>query len=65
MNGWETLSALRHIAPGIPVIMASGFSEEQVMEGTHPELPQAFLKKPYGMNDLKDAIGRALAENKK
>jgi PAS domain S-box-containing protein len=65
MNGLETLIALRQIDPGIPVILASGFSEEQVMEGTHPELPQVFLSKPYGFKDLKDAIGRTLAENKK
>lgn len=61
MNGLETLIALRQIAPGIPVILVSGFSEEQVMEGTHPELPQVFLGKPFGFTDLKNAIGRALA----
>jgi nitrogen-specific signal transduction histidine kinase/CheY-like chemotaxis protein len=65
MNGLETLTALRQIAPGIPVILASGFSEEQVMDGTHSEHPQAFLGKPYGFKDLKDAIGWALAENTK
>lgn len=61
MNGLETLIALRQMAPGIPVILASGFSEEQVMEGNHSELPQVFLSKPYGFKDLKDAIGRAFA----
>jgi PAS domain S-box-containing protein len=65
MNGWDTLIALRRITPEVRVILASGYSEEQVMEGTHPELPQVFLGKPYGFNDLKDAIGRALTENKK
>lgn len=61
MNGLETLIALRQISPAIPVILASGFSEEQVMEGNHAELPQVFLGKPYGFKDLKDAVGRALA----
>ena len=64
MNGWETLLALRQITPGIPVILASGFSEEQVMEGVHPELPQAFLGKPYGFQALKDTIQRILWETK-
>ena len=60
MNGWETLTALRHLAPGIPVILASGYSEAQVMEGAHPELPQAYLRKPYPMAELKDALAKAM-----
>jgi CheY-like chemotaxis protein len=35
MDGWETLSALRKIAPGLPVILCSGYSKAQVMEGRH------------------------------
>ncbi|MBB5349462.1 response regulator [Desulfoprunum benzoelyticum] len=62
MNGWETLSALRRIDPGIAVILISGYGEEQVMEGGHPDLPQAFLRKPYSFEVLKDAIHRALQE---
>jgi len=62
MNGWETLSALRRIDPDIPVILISGYSEEQVMEGDHPDLPQAFLGKPYSFEVLKDAIRRALQD---
>jgi len=58
MNGWETLTALRKLAPGIPVILASGYSEAQVMEGHHPELPQAFLSKPYEFDVLRDTIAR-------
>jgi len=61
MNGWETLTALRQISPDIPVILASGYSEEQVMDGAHPEKPQAFLGKPYGFKDLRNAIQFSLA----
>ena len=60
MNGWETLTALRKLAPGIPVILASGYSEAQVMEGDHPELPQAFLSKPYDRKALMNAISQVL-----
>ena len=56
MNGWETLIALRGIDPNIPVILVSGFSEEQVMEGIHSERPHAFLAKPYSLPALKEAI---------
>jgi PAS domain S-box-containing protein len=65
MNGLETLTALRQIVPDIPVIMASGYSEEQVMDDAHPECPQAFLGKPYGLEKLKEAIRHSLVRKPK
>jgi CheY-like chemotaxis protein len=65
MNGWDTLTALRKLAPGIPVILASGYDEAQVMTGDHPELPQAFLSKPYQLQGLRDAIALALVPGEK
>ncbi|MFZ2961346.1 MAG: PAS domain S-box protein [Candidatus Ozemobacteraceae bacterium] len=62
MNGWDTLTALRRLAPGIPVILASGHSEAQVMIGEHPERPQAFLSKPYHNEQLCKAIIQVLAD---
>ena len=64
MNGWQTLTALRRLAPGIPVILASGYEEASVMAGAHAELPQAFLGKPYRLKGLRDAIARALLNRK-
>jgi CheY-like chemotaxis protein len=65
MNGWETFTALRKLAPDIPVILASGYDEAQVMAGDHPEWPQAFLNKPYKLKGLSDAISQALVSKKK
>ena len=64
MNGWETLSALRQLAPGIPVILSSGYSEAQILQGHHSdaERPQAVLVKPYTLKALLDAIARAMAK---
>jgi hypothetical protein len=47
------------------VILASGYDKAYVMAGDHPELPQAFLSKPYRLQELRDAIGRALVHGKK
>ena len=58
MDGWETLTDLRKLVPGIPVILSSGYSEAQVMAGDHSELPQAFLSKPYELPALKEMIVR-------
>ena len=58
MNGWETLTVLRKLAPGIPVILSSGYNDALVMEGHHPELPQAFLQKPYELKALVNTINQ-------
>lgn len=60
MGGWETLMALHQIAPDIPVVLASGYDEAQVMAGSHSERPQVFLKKPYRIKEISDAIRHAL-----
>jgi signal transduction histidine kinase/CheY-like chemotaxis protein len=61
MDGWKTLKALRQIRPNIPVILASGHDESQVLAGEHLELPQVFLHKPYQMVQLRDALAKAMA----
>ncbi len=58
MDGWETLTALRKLKPGIPAILSSGYDEAQVMTGDHSEWPQAFLGKPYHVRELRDTIER-------
>ena len=56
MNGWETLTALRQLAPDLPVILTSGYDEDKVMQGDHPELPQAFLRKPFQLKTCIDTV---------
>ncbi|MBF0529831.1 MAG: PAS domain S-box protein [Deltaproteobacteria bacterium] len=62
MNGWQTLAEIRTLQPGIPVILAGGYDEGQVMQEKHPERPQAFLHKPYRLSDLKKALAAAYRE---
>ncbi len=62
MDGWETLTALRQIAPEVPVILSSGYDEAQVMANHHSERPQAFLSKPYQIAALKDALTGAMVK---
>jgi len=56
MDGWETIAALRRIDTDIPIILASGYDEADVMGGGQSERPQAFLHKPYVLADLKTAL---------
>jgi CheY-like chemotaxis protein len=64
MNGWETLMALRKLVPDLPVILLSGYSDDQVFAADHPERPQAFLHKPCEMSVLLNAINQMLAKEK-
>ena len=63
MNGWETLLALRKLRPGIPVILSSSDSQAQALAGHHPELPQAYLKKPYEIKTLYAVLNQVLADS--
>ncbi len=61
MDGWQTIAALRALAPGIRVIMISGMEQHDHVKGDmYPEQPQAFLKKPYSLEKLRETISRVL-----
>jgi PAS domain S-box-containing protein len=62
-NGWDVIAALRSISPEIPIILASGYDHEHVIQGAHAEMPQAFLSKPYQSRELKQALAAALKGN--
>jgi two-component system, cell cycle sensor histidine kinase and response regulator CckA len=63
MNGWDTMAALRQLAPALPVILVTGYDvTREVTERC--ERPQAFLIKPYSLQLLREAIGQALAGSK-
>jgi two-component system, cell cycle sensor histidine kinase and response regulator CckA len=61
MNGWDTLSALRKLEPGLPVILASSLDLTEALPHQQPDHPQAFLQKPFRLPQLRGALGRALA----
>ena len=57
MNGVELGLEIRRRAPGLPVILTSGYSHVLAQEGSHGfEL----LHKPYAIEDLTRALRRAI-----
>ncbi len=62
MGGAETLRALREISSDIPIIICTGYNEDQTFEGTGPS---AFLQKPFRLatliSTLEGALGRSLS----
>jgi PAS domain S-box-containing protein len=51
-DGWETLAELRRIDSRIPVVMSSGYASSQVREKQGVGAPEAFLQKPYTMDEM-------------
>jgi CheY-like chemotaxis protein len=55
MNGAEALAELRAIRPDVRVILTSGYSEGDVLEGADD-----FLHKPFTQKDLLEKVRRGL-----
>ncbi len=51
LSGEETFKELRRIRPDIPVLLASGYNEQETNQLADKELA-GFLQKPFGPNDL-------------
>lgn len=60
MNGEQTFLALRREYPTLPVLLTSGFSEEESAQRLLNEPAVAFIQKPYGVHHLLEAIDHLL-----
>lgn len=61
LNGKEVLMELRAIAPDVPVIMSSGFSEEELDHLMGDVKPDAFLQKPHRPDALLSLIDQVFS----
>lgn len=61
MSGVEAFEHLQAIAPGVPVVAMSGYSQEVALGMFSSAGPRAFLQKPFSMADLEAALSLALA----
>jgi CheY-like chemotaxis protein len=62
MDGREAFLAIRRMAPGLPVILCSGYTEQDSLKAFDGEGPAAFLQKPYQIRDLRRVIHQVLSE---
>ena len=60
MNGAECFRKLKSIDPGIRVIITSGHTMDEQIDMLLQEGVRSFLQKPFDLNGLSDAVGRAL-----
>jgi nitrogen-specific signal transduction histidine kinase len=59
MSGEEALRQLREIRRDVPVMVSSGYTEEEVLQRFGDSI-DGFLHKPYGITDLARAVHSAL-----
>jgi two-component system cell cycle sensor histidine kinase/response regulator CckA len=60
LNGIECYRALRARYPDLPVILTSGFSQDETIEALAAEAPPRFLQKPLDFDTLRRAVSEAL-----
>jgi PAS domain S-box-containing protein len=53
LDGIQTFCILRQIDPSIPVLISSGFSEQEAALRVGGERPAGFIQKPYRLADLR------------
>lgn len=61
MDGSEAFAELKKINADVPVIIASGYSQQQISEEFADKMPEGFIQKPYGAAILTDKIRSVLA----
>jgi signal transduction histidine kinase/CheY-like chemotaxis protein len=65
LGGEEVFLVLRNIRPDVPVLLASGFSEDEARRRFGERNVDGFLKKPFRAADLASALRAVLAGGRK
>jgi DNA-binding NtrC family response regulator len=61
-DGVEVLKEVKGTAPGLPVVMMSGFSlDEKIQEARHLGAVD-FLKKPFEVDDIRRVVFKAIGQ---
>jgi len=60
MDGREAFQAMHDLDPSIPVVLSSGFTEQDSVQTLSGENPTAFIQKPYQIKELRQLLQRVL-----
>ena len=64
LSGYEAFCKLREIQPEIPIVLASGYGEEDATRDFVNVDLAGFLKKPYLPADLLEIVRQALSDSR-
>jgi PAS domain S-box-containing protein len=60
MEGEETFRRLRQLRPGVPVVISSGYNEQEVIQRFAGQGLAGFIQKPYDFKCLQETLGKVL-----
>ncbi|MBP1626908.1 MAG: sensor histidine kinase response regulator [Holophagaceae bacterium] len=61
MDGREAFRRMRDLRPEMPIIVCSGYSEQESLQDSLGNAPSAFLPKPYSIKALERIVNEVLA----
>lgn len=64
LSGADTLNRLREIDPHIPIILSSGYSEEETRRSIIDQASVGFLPKPYNFDTLINKVQEIINQQK-
>jgi CheY-like chemotaxis protein len=62
LDGIAAAREIRRLAPGLRVILTSGYEQTGALEALGADQSVRFLQKPYRLEDLRVAVGAAVAD---
>ena len=63
INGLEMIEQIKRIRPDIKAVLMSGASDKLEYEATDDNRPDAWLSKPFKVNDLVNALSKLTSRN--
>ncbi|MBN2797621.1 MAG: response regulator [Deltaproteobacteria bacterium] len=65
MGGVEVMDHIATLCPSLPVLVISGYAQQDACERFQRAVPSGFLQKPYNQDQLRAAIAAALGEGRR
>jgi DNA-binding NtrC family response regulator len=62
MDGREAFQAMHDLDPGVPVILSSGFTQQDSLQTLSGAAPAGFIQKPYRITALRELLQRVLGK---
>ena len=60
MDGREAFQAMHSLDPSVPIVLSSGFTEQDSVQTPSGQNPTGFIQKPYQIKELRRLLQRVL-----
>jgi CheY-like chemotaxis protein len=60
MDGREAFQAMHDLDPSVPIVLSSGYAEQDSVQTLSGQIPTGFIQKPYQIKELRQLLQRVL-----